>query len=270
MRARGALQRSLKGNLLGQRGSCAFSRDFRVAIKRCYAGQWRVPSDGEAEPRWAGGQPLRVLFCDLDDLCSRDRRDAIQFRYVAGMVAVGGTGCVAPIVVGSKWLKNDHADGATALSVGDAIDGSRNAWNWTRFSGSPWLVIALAIFWTGLLFAGMPYELFWWGAVAALIAIWISALRSGRSASDSQACKVDFGWVVVLVVAVAAMCVTLVASRPDPDDAFYMSIPCIDAICRRFETNNRVKSRIRSGFGALRHYLCRGASRGGMAGGDRC
>jgi hypothetical protein len=88
---------------------------------------------------------------------------------------------------------------------------------------APFAVLALAIVWVGLLSAGMPYPVFWWIALLAAGGAWIWNLRGeSHPAADSHAGK-HAAWIVLLVV-VAAVCTTLVASRPDADDAFYRSI----------------------------------------------
>ena len=87
----------------------------------------------------------------------------------------------------------------------------------------PFAVLALAIVWVGLLSAGMPYPVFWWIALLATGAAWMWNLRGEpRATSDDDAGK-NAAWMVLLVAA-AAVCVTLVTSRPDADDAFYRSI----------------------------------------------
>ncbi|HKU79944.1 MAG TPA: DUF6077 domain-containing protein [Rhodanobacteraceae bacterium] len=87
----------------------------------------------------------------------------------------------------------------------------------------PFAVLALAIGWVGLLSAGMSYLVFWWVALLAAGGAWMWNLRGeSHPAADSHAGK-HAAWIVLLVV-VAAVCTTLVASRPDADDAFYRSI----------------------------------------------
>lgn len=88
---------------------------------------------------------------------------------------------------------------------------------------APFAVLALAILWVGLLSVGMPYRVFWWMALLASCGAWMWNLRGRPDApSDDEAGK-HAAW-IVLFVAVAAVCITLVASRPDADDAFYRSI----------------------------------------------
>jgi hypothetical protein len=87
----------------------------------------------------------------------------------------------------------------------------------------PFAILALAIAWVGLLSAGMPYPVFWWIALFATGGAWMwNLLGESRPATDRPERK-HAAWVVLLVAAVA-VCITLVASRPDADDAFYRSI----------------------------------------------
>lgn len=88
---------------------------------------------------------------------------------------------------------------------------------------APFAVLALAIVWVGLLSAGMPYPVFWWIALPAACAAWMWNLRGGRYAPSQGDAGRHAAWIVLLVAA-AAVCVTLVANRPDADDAFYRSI----------------------------------------------
>jgi hypothetical protein len=91
----------------------------------------------------------------------------------------------------------------------------------------PVTVLTLAVAWVGLLlFAGMPYPAFWWIAVLAMGQAWIWTLR--RTPIDMPAQRDPrklVPWIVVVLVAVAAVSITLIASRPDPDDALHLSIP---------------------------------------------
>lgn len=90
-----------------------------------------------------------------------------------------------------------------------------------------WVVPLTGAIWIGLLRAGMPYSVFWCGCVVALGAGWWflarnSAAEGGEEQSDTASVA---QWLVVAGVVVGAVCVTLLASRPDLDDAFYMSVP---------------------------------------------
>jgi hypothetical protein len=89
--------------------------------------------------------------------------------------------------------------------------------------GAPLAVPALAIAWVGLLSAGLPYVVFWWVALPATFGAWMWGLRGEARATSGEDAGKHVAWIVVLVAS-AAVCVTLVASRPDADDAFYRSI----------------------------------------------
>lgn len=90
---------------------------------------------------------------------------------------------------------------------------------------APLVVLALAILWVGLLSAGMPYPVFWWVALLAMGGAWFSHLSVPRSAPDDmRATGKQAPWITFLV-AIAAVVVTLIANRPDPDDALHLSIP---------------------------------------------
>ena len=113
-----------------------------------------------------------------------------------------------PVAIGSEAVS-----GAAAAPVTRAIGNPV-----TRFA-----ILVLAILWVGLLSAGMPYPAFWWMALLASCGAWMWNLRGDSHATlDGHAGK-HAAWIVLLVAA-AAICVTLVASRPDADDAFYRSI----------------------------------------------
>ena len=115
---------------------------------------------------------------------------------------------LSPIATGKRGIS-----GSTETLIAQTI-GNRAA---------PFAVLALAIAWVGLLSAGMPYPVFWWIALLAIGGAWMANLR-GESppAAEDHAGKHD-AW-IVLLVATAAVCITLVANRPDADDAFYRSI----------------------------------------------
>src|SRR6185437_13068816 len=87
----------------------------------------------------------------------------------------------------------------------------------------PFAALALAIVWVGLLSAGMPYPVFWWLALLAMCGAWIWNLRDRPHVTSGDNANKHATWIVPLV-AVTAVCVALVASRPDSDDAFYRSI----------------------------------------------
>jgi hypothetical protein len=92
------------------------------------------------------------------------------------------------------------------------------------------LVLACATGWVALLSAGMPYVLFWWGALLATGWAWVRTLRAGACAEARETTTpVLPAWLapsrIVPCVVVAAVAVVLVANRPGADDAFYLSIP---------------------------------------------
>lgn len=88
----------------------------------------------------------------------------------------------------------------------------------------PLAVLALAMLWVGLLSAGMPYAVFWWGGLLATCAAWIGQLRARPHAPPAESERKCPAWLVPCIAAAAA-CVVQVANRPAGDDAFYMSIP---------------------------------------------
>ena len=88
---------------------------------------------------------------------------------------------------------------------------------------APFAMLALAIVWVGLLSAGMPYPVFWWVALLATCGAWMWNLRDDSHATLDDHAGKHAAWIVPLVAA-AAVCITLVANRPDADDAFYRSI----------------------------------------------
>lgn len=84
-------------------------------------------------------------------------------------------------------------------------------------------VLALAILWVGLLSAGMPYPVFWWVALLGSLCVWLRTLQATPIATVAEPCGRRVVWIVGPLAA-AAVGVTLFASRPDIDDAFYRSI----------------------------------------------
>ncbi|HEX5487862.1 MAG TPA: DUF6077 domain-containing protein [Rhodanobacteraceae bacterium] len=84
-------------------------------------------------------------------------------------------------------------------------------------------VLALAILWVVLLSAGMPYPVFWWVALLASFWVWLRTLKATPIPTAPEPRGKRVVW-IVCPVAAAAVCVTLFASRPDVDDAFYRSI----------------------------------------------
>jgi hypothetical protein len=88
----------------------------------------------------------------------------------------------------------------------------------------PLAALGLAMAWVGLLSAGMPYRIFWWGALPAMFAAWTWHLRA-KPLESRVACPRAEPWWILPAVALAAACVVLVAHRPAADDAFYLGIP---------------------------------------------
>jgi hypothetical protein len=88
---------------------------------------------------------------------------------------------------------------------------------------APFAILALAIVWVGLLSAGLPYPVFLWMALLAMCGAWMWNLRGALHITPGDDVGKHSAW-IVLFVAAAAVCITLVASRPDADDAFYRSV----------------------------------------------
>jgi hypothetical protein len=88
----------------------------------------------------------------------------------------------------------------------------------------PLAALGVAGLWVGLLWAGMPFRIFWWGALPAMFAAWTWHLRSKLLESRLSPPRPQPWWMLP-VVALAAACIVLVAHRPAADDAFYLSIP---------------------------------------------
>lgn len=88
----------------------------------------------------------------------------------------------------------------------------------------PFVVLALAVLWVGLLSAGMPYQVFWWVALLAMGGAWTWHLRGRSYGPQDDSAEKYPAWIVPCVIA-AAVCVILAANRPDADDGFYLSIP---------------------------------------------
>jgi hypothetical protein len=127
----------------------------------------------------------------------------------------------------AAWLRlPEPAKRHDLAATADEAVGDPAAASVVRAIGSrtmPFAVLALAILGVGLLSAGMPYPVFWWMALLASCGAWMwNLLGRPHAASDDHADK-HAAWIVVLVAA-AAVCITLFASRPDADDAFYRSI----------------------------------------------
>ena len=85
-------------------------------------------------------------------------------------------------------------------------------------------ILSLAALWVLVLSITGNYLLFWWAAVIALGAGWISSAEANPISLHPTPLNIR-SLVIVLAVGAAAICVTLIANRPDADDSFYLSIP---------------------------------------------
>lgn len=93
-----------------------------------------------------------------------------------------------------------------------------------RILRHPYAILLFAIAWVALLYACGHYILFWWVSVIVLCAAWLSVNDSTVIALRQEPITRRL-LLAVLIVALAAACVTMIASRPDADDAFYLSVP---------------------------------------------
>lgn len=134
---------------------------------------------------------------------------------VAVAAAVGWFFLPAP--AGRSGL--DSTDGALAANKLASLAIRENSGR-----AMPLAFLALAAVWAGLFSAGMPYPVFWWVALLAMFWAWIANLRSPPYTGLDNSIARHAPW-TVFFTAVAAVCVTLVASRPDPDDTLHLSIP---------------------------------------------
>ena len=125
----------------------------------------------------------------------------------------------------SRRLEKHHEAAPVALPGNGAFTANRDGGIAGLLGEKPWLVLAFSVFWVGLLFVGLPYSIFWWTALVAMAVTWVSTLRKFGPTAVAVPKQSNAGWIVVAAVAIAAVCVTLFTSRPDPDDAFYQSIP---------------------------------------------
>lgn len=122
-----------------------------------------------------------------------------------------------------RYPGNRHEPTATGPGMG--APGAATATVRSRHQPAvPLAALALAMLWVGLFSAGMPYAVFWWGALLALGGAWIWHLRGDPCGPLAENPGNRPAWIVPCVAA-AAVCVTLVANRPDADDAFHLSIP---------------------------------------------
>jgi hypothetical protein len=141
-----------------------------------------------------------------------------------GLTLVAGVAVAAAI----GWFLLPKPAAAAGTGVSDARASLAARENGSRVL--PLVALALASLWVGLLWAGMPYPVFFWLALLGTAGAWSWNLRGGSPGAQGdipeppRALQKHAGWIVILV-AMAAVCVTLVASRPDPDDALHLSIP---------------------------------------------
>ncbi|HET7656437.1 MAG TPA: DUF6077 domain-containing protein [Luteimonas sp.] len=88
----------------------------------------------------------------------------------------------------------------------------------------PMAVLGVAVVAVAGLALGLPYEIFWWAALLAMLAAWHWTLRAPPAAAPATgAAHRHAGWIVAGVAA-AAVGVVLFTHRPDADDAFHLSI----------------------------------------------
>jgi hypothetical protein len=84
-------------------------------------------------------------------------------------------------------------------------------------------VLVAAVAWVGVLIVIRQCALFWWGSTLGLLAAWAWLAGTAQGLSPMGKLTRCSLW-IVLLLCVAAACVTLIANRPDADDAFYQSI----------------------------------------------
>ncbi|HVX05052.1 MAG TPA: DUF6077 domain-containing protein [Rhodanobacteraceae bacterium] len=170
------------------------------------------------------GVPLFVLPYAIWTMCVH----LVTAAHASFDMLLHGLPVMALIAAGATvaWFRlAEPAKGHEPVAPGGQADGGRAAASIARtlgHRGAPFAVLAAAIVWVGSLSAGLPYAVFWWLALPAMFGAWMWTLR-GESCATVRQAGTHATWVVVLVAA-AAVCVTLFASRPDADDAFYRSI----------------------------------------------
>ena len=127
----------------------------------------------------------------------------------------------------AAWFRlPESAHRNESATTGDWPVGGTVAALITRAIGNrsaPIAILALAIVWVGLLSAGLPYAVFWWMALLAMLGAWMWNLGGEVRVTHDEDAGRRAVWIMVMVAA-TAVCVTLFASRPDADDAFYRSI----------------------------------------------
>jgi hypothetical protein len=154
-----------------------------------------------------------TLYCNVITLAHASFDDLMQWLPLEVLVTLAALVCWFRRVQVGPVLPDDNGNGR---QIGKAAE--------STFPGYPIAVLTLGAVWVGLLFAGMPYAVFWWGTLIGLGVAW--RMRGTTSVAGTATASLRTrDWGVVLSVAIAAVVVTLVVNRPDPDDAFYMSIP---------------------------------------------
>ena len=133
----------------------------------------------------------------------------LRWLPVAALIAAAATAAWCRLPVSAK-RSDPVASGEKVVSGPVAALVARRIGS----RSTPFAVLALGIVWVGLLSVGMPYPVFWWMALLATGGAWTWNLRGeSHRISDDDAEK-HAAWTVLLVAA-AAVFVTLVASRPD-------------------------------------------------------
>lgn len=131
---------------------------------------------------------------------------------------------LAATVITAGWIGSCRSSRSTPPRISAGATDSLHFVQYTMHPCLRWVALVTSASWTGLLFAGLPYTVFWLGSVVALISIWVVGLRCGDMRNTAQPIRLSDGCILLLLI-LAAASVTLIANRPDIDDAFYMSVP---------------------------------------------
>lgn len=174
---------------------------------------WRLPEIGWAIPGFVLSFAVWTVYCHIFTVAHASFDDLMQWLPLEVLVT---------LAVLAIWFRHGHV-GPIQSGDDNTGYGNENAVGRT-LSRYRIAVLLSGAAWVGLLFAGVPYAVFWCGTLIGLGAAWCVCCMSGVTGRAKAPFRErDSG--VVLLVAIAAVVVTLVANRPDPDDAFYMSIP---------------------------------------------
>lgn len=175
---------------------------------------WRFPGVDVALVSLVLSFALWTIYCHFITLVHASFDDLMRWLPLEVLVT---------LVVLIGWLRRMPAgairragEPAREPGAGNVAEGA--------FSRHTIAVLTAGTLWVGLLFAGMPYAVFWWGSLIGLGVAW----RIGCTTNEVRTTMAPFRTrdrAIVLLVAIVAVLVTLVVTRPDPDDAFYMSIP---------------------------------------------